>query len=190
MKKSKIQNPNSKKNNGYTLIELVVVIGLAAILLLTAVSLFFTTFVGGGKTASGEYAKQAGGQILSQMTFTIRNARKIVANKDTPSAICNSNMKSISVENQDGTITSYWTKAGKLEATINGTDSDMAPTDLTIPSTGTLQFSCSPSTYGQSGWDGSPPIVTMSFTLEKNAAGSARDKVSIPFSASITLRNN
>lgn len=190
MKKFNIQNSACTETQGYTLIELVVVIGLAAILLLTAVALFFTTFVGGGKTASGEYAKQAGGQVLSQMTFTIRNARQIVANKDTPSSVCAANMKSISVENQDGTITSYWTKAGKLEATVNGVDSDMAPTDLTIPSTGLLQFSCSPSSYGQSGWDGSPPIVTMSFTLEKNAAGSARDKVSIPFSASITLRNN
>ncbi len=186
--------PFQLQNNhqGYTIIELVIVIGISAILLITAVALFFTTFIGGGKTASGEYTKQAGGQALSQMTFLIRNARRIVQNPS--GTVCGSPMDSLTVLGLDGGVTTFSrvvTGAGanavtQIASSSGATTAFLTPTEVSVSN---FTISCAPVAYGQTGWDGSPPIVNISFTLSKGAGGQGRDLVTIPFSTSITLRN-
>lgn len=179
---------NNLKEKGYTLIELVVVIGLSAILLISAVSLFFTTFIGGGKTASLEYTKQAGGQALAQMTFLIRNSRKIIQNSS--GTTCGSPMSTLKVENLDGGTTEFAVvtngTTSQIASQSGGLNSFLTPSEVSVSN---FTFTCSPVSYASNTWDGSPPIVGISFTLQKGAGGLARDLVSIPFSTSITLRN-
>jgi type II secretory pathway pseudopilin PulG len=170
--------------SGYSLIELVIVIALTVILLITAVSLFFTTFIGGGKTASGEYTKQAGQNTLNQMTYLIRNSRKLVPN--AANQICAASMNSLGVLGLDGGTTILSTSNGQI---ASNSGMYLTPSDLKLSSP--LTFSCSPTTYGTASWDGSPPRISINFSLQKGNVGSdlSRDIVTIPFQSVVTLRN-
>ncbi|MEP7167384.1 MAG: type II secretion system protein [Candidatus Woesebacteria bacterium] len=172
--------------NGYTLLELLIVIGLTVILLITATSLFFTTFIGGGKTASAEYTKQAGQNALNQMTYLIRNARKLTTN--VAGQTCAGSMDSIGLINQDGGTTVLQLDSSGKIASNSGIF--LTPTDLSVVN-GAFDFTCSPTNYGTDQWDGSPPRITISFSLQKgvNGVDKARDIVTIPFQSTITMRN-
>lgn len=191
MKNSKIHppagGPKSNTMQGYTLIELVVVIGLTAILLMTAVSLFFTTFQGGGKTASAEYVKQAGNSVVETMSFSLRNSLKLIP-ASGQSSPCLANMSAVAVQNQDMSTTEYSLASSKLRVIKPTGTQNLTPDDLTVTS---FSITCTPVSYGQPSWNGAPPRVTINFTLQKGTNGvtAARDIVTIPFSTSVTLRN-
>ncbi len=180
-----------KTHAGYTLIELLVVIALTVLLLIGGTSIFFTTLVGGGKTAAAEYVKQSGQHAMNQITFLIRNSRKLTLNSDLSPVVCQTAMSSVGLLNYD-TGTTYIKKEmdgnGK-ERIASNSGSYLTPDDLTISSGPT--FDCSPSSYGTSSWNGAAPTVTVRFTLRKGtpSVDKARDIVEIPFESSITLRN-
>lgn len=182
--KFSISNYKFSNSDGYTIIELLVVIALTVIVLITATSLFFTTFIGGGKTASGEYTKQAGQNTLNQMTYLIRNSRKLIPN--SANQICAGSMNSLGVMGLDGGTTILSTSNGQI---ASNSGIYLTPNDLRLSSP--LTFSCSPITYGTANWDGSPPRITINFSLQKGVSGSdlARDIVIIPFQSVVTLRN-
>ncbi len=173
-------------NQGYTLIELVVVIGLTSVLLITAVSIFFTTLQGGGKTASSEYVKQSGQHAINQITFLIRNAKKLSPN--AAGDLCVSSMNTLDLLNQDGTGTRLGITDGKFSTS---TTKFLTPDDIVVEASGAPLFSCSPSVYGTAAWDGSPPTITVSFQMRKGTSGvdKERDIVVIPFQSTITMRN-
>lgn len=182
---------------GYTLIELLIVVTLSSLLLITAVALFFTTLVGGGRTAGTEYTKQAGQYAITQMTYLLRNARRLDLASSTPT-VCQQNMSAIAVRGQDGNVTIL--RAGLTGGTNGDTNRIasasavlryMTPPDLSFAQGTSLRFDCAPASYGTSTWDGSPPIITISFTLQKGVSGvdQARDIVQVPFRTSVTLRN-
>ncbi|HSW90064.1 MAG TPA: type II secretion system protein [Patescibacteria group bacterium] len=183
-----MNNTNLDRQAGYTLIELVVVIGLTVLLLITVVSLFFTSLTAGGKTSSAVYTKQVGDYTMSRIQFALRNAHKIVPNSNGD--ICTSGMASIAVENTDLGVTEF---LGETAAGVNHIASNsglfLTPDDVSVVAG--PQFDCSPSTYGTSRYDGSAPTVTVSFTLRKGNMGvdKTRDIVEIPFQSQITLRN-
>lgn len=167
---------------GYTLVELVVVIGIVVVLLITATSLFYTTLIGGNKTNSAEAVKQAGQYALNQMSYLVYNARKITTNNQAQT--CASSMVSLGVQNQDlaTTVLASQTVSGKIRIASNS-GVYLTPGNMTISSGPT--FDCT------SPGNGSPSTVTISFTLQKGVVGTdkARDIVSIPFTTKVTLRN-
>lgn len=175
------------QQQGYSLIELLVVIGITVILMVTAVALFFTTLQGGGRTAGAEYAKQIGQNTVNQLTYLIRNARRIVPNRE--GITCANGMVSLGVEGLDGGITYLYsdqTNAGRI-ASNSGTF--LTPSDIYV--TSALAIDCTPANYAQAGWDGSPPRITIRFTLQKGQTGvdKQRDIIAIPFESTVTLRN-
>jgi prepilin-type N-terminal cleavage/methylation domain-containing protein len=192
-KKTRHQPLVASHLSGFTLLELLIVITLVVIVLITATSLFFTTLLGGGKSASAEYAKQSGQNALNQMTYLIRNAKKLSTNAagDT----CEAAMDSIGLVNQDGgtsILSLYQNKIASSSGTTVTTANTafLTPTDLVIVN-GAFDFTCTPTTYGTANWDGSPPRITISFSIQKGTTGvdQARDIVTIPFQSTITMRN-
>jgi len=172
-----------KHANGYTLVELIIVIALTIVILVTATSLFFTTILGGGKTATAERVKQAGEHAMSQMLFLIRNARRVSTNNE--GAICAAGMTSLALQGQDDAVALFATQqdsnGNKRIASGSGiflTPSDM---DLSAP----LAFDCSDQ------GDGTPATITVSFSLRKGVPGvdKQRDIVDIPFKSKATLRS-
>ncbi len=170
------------RQQGYTLVELVVVIGIVIVLLVSAVSLFYTTLIGGGKTNSAEAVKQAGQYALSQMSYLVYNSRKLIPNNQ--SVVCASGMTSLGIQNQDlaTTIFSSQTVLGNVRIASNS-GMYLTPGNMTVVSGPT--FNCMQPT------NGSPPVIQISFTLQKGIVGvdKPRDIISIPFTTQISLRS-
>lgn len=167
---------------GYTLVELVVVIGIVVVILISATALFYTTLIGGNKTSSVEAVKQAGQYTLNQMSYLIYNSRKLIPNNET--LTCQAGMVSLGIQNQDLNSTIFFaqTVAGNNRIASNS-GSYLTPGNMTV-SVGPT-FNCTQGTAG------SPPIIEVSFTLQKGVVGidKPRDIVSIPFITNVTLRN-
>lgn len=167
--------------SGYTLIELIVVVGIVVIILIAATSLFYTTLIGGGKTASSEAVKQAGQYALNQMGYFLYNARKLVPNNET--LTCAQGMVSLAMQNQDLGITTFSaTNVGGFVRIASNSGTYLTPGNITV-SVGPT-FNCTQPISGA-------PIVQISFTLQKGVVGidKPRDIISIPFTTQATLRN-
>lgn len=161
------------KNKGFTLIELMVVVILAAILVVTAVSLFFTVITGNEKTAAALSVKQNGDYAISQMSRLIRNSR---------SATCSSNPSALTlVGNDGGTTILSAVQYNPVTYQIASNSGFLTDSSVSVASSGLITLTCVNLT------DGTPSYVTVSFTLEKGAVGD-RDYVSVPFSTSVGLR--
>lgn len=168
---------------GYTLIELVVVMGIVIVLLVTTTSLFYTMLIAGGKTGTSEAVKQAGQNALNQLTYLIFNSRKLVENNEAQ--ICVADMVSLGIQNQDlqTTILAAEDDDGHIRIASNA-GQFLTPQNMTVSQGPT--FTCiTPAS-------GSAPTIQISFTLQKGVVGidRPRDIVSIPFSTQITLRNS
>ncbi len=171
-------------HNGFTLIELLVSLTIVVVLLVAGFSMFVTTFVAGNKTEQGEYIKQAGQNALSSIGFLIRNTREILPN--TAGSICASDMPEIVLRGLDGKTTRLFVSGTQI---ASNSGNFLTPQDLELDDP--LTFSCLPSSYGTSTWDGSPPRVTIRFSLQKKTSGAVRvrDALTIPFTSTVTLRN-
>lgn len=171
-----------KLRQGYTLVELVVVIGIVIVLLITSTSLFYTTLIGGSKTSSVEAVKQAGQYALNQMSYLVYSSRKLIPNNE--SITCGLGMVSLGVQNQDlkNTILSSTSVSGFVRIASNS-GQYLTPGNMTV-SAGPV-FNCTQTSVD------TPPTVQISFTLQKGVVGvdKARDIVSIPFQTQVTLRN-
>lgn len=171
------------KQQGYTLVELIIVVGITVIMLLTAVSLFYTTMIGGSKTTTTEDVKQSGQYALNQLTYMIYNARKLVPNADG-TTICAAGMTSLGLQNQDLNTTIFQT------ATVNGfvriaSNSGVYLTPANMNVTDGPTFTCTQPT------DSSSPTISIAFTLKKGTDGvdNPRNIISIPFQTQVSLRN-
>lgn len=160
-----------KQKNGFTLIELLIVVVLSALLILSAVSLFFTSIVGNEKTSSAILVKQNGDYAITQISRLIRGAR---------SATCVGSNALTLVGNDGGTtlLTAQHISGTKYQIASNS--GYLTGFEVTVPS-GNIQFNCVNPT------DGSPSHVNVSFTLTKGTVGD-RDYVSVPFTTSVGLR--
>ncbi len=68
-----------QRNNGFTLVETLVAIGVIAILGIILSQVFYTSLRGGNKAQLIALIKQNGGSALSSMDFTIRNSDQVVS---------------------------------------------------------------------------------------------------------------
>lgn len=170
---------------GFTLIELLVTMTIVVVLLVSGFSLFVTTFVTGGKTQQGEYLKQTGQDALASMGFLLRNARELLPGSS--GSLCANGMSEITLRGVDNKVTRLFVSDTGQIASNSG--NFLTPDDIVLISP--LTFSCTPTNYGTDSWDGSPPRITITFTLGKKATGTvrSRDVVTIPFTSTVTLRN-
>jgi len=148
--------------SGFSLIELIVVIGLLSLLMLAISSTMLMSIVSSNRVRIATSTKQAGNYALGQMQILIRNARDI---KTCAPA-------SLTITNLDGGNTQIYFADSRV-ASNSGVY-------LTPENTKTTNFvlSCEPIDH--------PTLVNLSFDLKDNSSDS---NPILHFATSINLRN-
>lgn len=153
---------------GFSLIELIVVIGLLALLMLAISSTMLMSIVSSNRIKTTTQVKQAGNYAIGQIQTMLRNAKSI--------KICNSSSNTITIVNPGGGETQILLSSSRI-ASNSGTY-------LTPENTATSLFSlnCDPS-------DSEPALVKISFDLANTLTPVSIQNPSLHFETSINLRN-
>ena len=178
------------KKSGFTLLEILVSVGILATVAILITQVLFTTTHVNKKTVILADIKQNGNFTLDVVSRMVRSAARIETSCDgtvtTPSA---------QIRNADDTVTvltcvSDGTVARIASVSGTGTVSYLSGGTVTLSASGrsdcsdsSLQFSCPPTS-------GIPRQMTITFTLgQAGFSGSAYENGSASFSGTIGLRN-
>ena len=169
-----------KKSKGFSLIELVVSIGVFALVAGVALSILFTSLRVSRKSEGLVILKEQGDAVLSQMVRQIRFAKSL----DTP-ASCTPAVTTTSI-----TVTSLSNNAQTTFACTTGASSSITSNsasliDTNAVSVASCSFVCSQPTVED------PPTIRLQFTLTaKNATSLNETTGSQTFQTSVTMRNS
>ncbi|MBU4016229.1 prepilin-type N-terminal cleavage/methylation domain-containing protein [Patescibacteria group bacterium] len=174
----------SRNDNGFTLVEVLVVSGIFIIISTVIVAILIVITRGSKKSDSIVIVRQSGEQAMAQMVRIMRFAKSFTNSLDEPFP-CNgtvqNNIKIIAAVD----LSQYVFTCPSSPPTIpnfiglNGTK-------LTNSNTVAVQ-ACSFTCIQQAGGS---PTIGISFTLSKiNLSGALESDVVIPFNSSVTLRN-
>lgn len=157
---------------GFTLIELIVVIGLLSLLILAISSTMLMSLISSNRIRTVTKVKQAGNYALSQIQTMIHNSKTIVS--------CDSSNSHITLGNPDGGTT-------EILSENDGTNPRIASNSGTylIPSnmkTVTFSLTCEPD-------DESPTLVKVSFDLQSTTTENSVQNPSLHFETSASTRN-
>jgi prepilin-type N-terminal cleavage/methylation domain-containing protein len=156
-----------KKNHGFTLIEILAVLGILALVAVAVTEIFLGTIKSQKKADTHLKLKEEGFYSLNYLRANIRNAQ---------TATCVSDPTSLQVTNADGTITNYLVTDDKRLASQTGTEINKFLTSSSFEVTN-LSFNCSTPSVNE------PVVVSLNFTL--NAPGTETES----FQTTISLRN-
>lgn len=154
---------------GFSLIELTVVIGLLALLMLAISSTMLMSIVSSNRIRTITKVKQAGNYAIGQIQTMLRNAKSIKT--------CDSTVGTITLIGAGGGETQIFNDSNSRIASNSGTY--LTP-ENTLASLFTL--SCNPS-------DAEPSIVKVSFDLRDAIAPTGIQNPSLHFETSVNLRN-
>ena len=162
---------NYKLKFGFTLIEILVAIGILAIIAVVGSNMFLTILKSTTKTKVLTEVKQEGDFALQVMERMIRNAQKITSD-------CSEGMTSITIKNPDNEETIFACEADKISS-----NSASLTSDQVVPVA--CRFDC---LIGQE--DVMPDQVTIGFSLEQAGTGVRQEeKATVNFETTVTLRN-
>jgi prepilin-type N-terminal cleavage/methylation domain-containing protein len=163
-----------KSSFGFTLIEMIIVIGIMGIIATVGSGAFFSILKGSLKAKTMRIVKQNGDYALSVMERMIRNARVLV--EPTSS----STTSSITIKNPDGGITTF--------SCENGT---IASNGASLISSNVMVENCSDIFTVVIGKQGvTPSSVKINFNLKQSSENvRLEEKASINFQTSVGLRN-
>lgn len=150
----------------FTLIELMVTVGIIGLVVVSATGLFFFTLKGGKKADIQSKIKQNGDYAINVMKTMIRNAEQI----NPP---CASSMTSIEIKNPDGGSTTFNISSNQVASSGAGLTSN--------------EFVASGLTFNCDSPVDKPPTVSLSFTLSKS--GIPEESISQTFQTSVSLRS-
>lgn len=185
----------SKRNTGYTLVELLAVTSIMVIVSGLIAGVLYSTLRGGTKTRSTNDVAQNGNfamSVISNVAYTAQSVTKIDGN-DIADCATPKKGKSIEFEQADGSSISFLCDAGKNSiASQSGTttsyliDNSTTQVDLSDPAKDNCSFTCTQSNndpYAQ-------PIIQISFTVSQRSSSTLFENLaSSPFSTSVTMRN-
>jgi type II secretory pathway pseudopilin PulG len=179
-----------KPINGFTLIEVLVVVSLTVMIILTASALFMTFLISGSKASNIQLLKLEGDYAINQMTYMLRNAIALQPNSAVPPVSCGSNMTNIVVKSIDGGVTTL----SSVNDTSDGDATKIASTSGTTSvflTSKAVQIVEGPTFDCAATADGSGPYVTISFKLRKGTPNldRERDIVEQTFTTGVSLRN-
>ncbi len=161
---------------GYTLIELLTVIGILSVIGVIVVTVITISLRGSQKSDKLEIVRQGGDTALSQMVRSIRYAKTLNA---PASCVPATNVSSITITSlQDNGQTTYSCSSG----TIASNSASLLDTNAVIVNA--CSFTCSQQRVSD------PPTIQIQFSLSaKNESSFSETKATIPFQTSVTLRN-
>jgi prepilin-type N-terminal cleavage/methylation domain-containing protein len=139
MVKKMVMTPSLPR--GFSLIELVVVIGLLALLMLAISGTMLMSVISSNRIRTATNIKQAGNYALGQIQTLVRNARSIES--------CSSN--TLIIQNLDGGQTTF----AVLDNHIASGSAYLTPDNLIVPF---FNMTCEPAV--------SPSLVKISFDLQ------------------------
>lgn len=183
--------PPDRRQAGFTLIELMIVVVLSVMLLLTASTLFITMLISRTKTGGISSVKTEGDAAMAQIEFLLRNAFAIRPNIDGQT--CELAMNEIALTGLDGgeyTLGSAEDPLGSGKYKI-ASISATATTYLTTNGVELLGTQDQRITFNCSQLGSSGSSVETIFSLRKGVPGvdQARDIVEQTFTSQTTLRN-
>lgn len=173
---SRVKKSTFVAQRGYTLIELLTVIGILSVIGVVVLSIIFISIRGTQKSDTLEVVRQNGDTALSQMVKNIRYAKSL----DAPaSCLPATTVSAITVTSlQDGARTTY----ACSNATISSNSASLLNTNAV--ETTSCSFVCTQSKASD------PPTITIQYNLSaKGATNFTETRASIPFQSSVTMRN-
>jgi len=180
-----IKKKQNRKSAGFSLIEILVVMGLLAIAVVIGTSLFFTTFRSSAKTKALTIVKQNGDYALSVMERLIRDSEEVIVNGDGD--ICESGMNKIKIKRMDGSEIEFecldeGTATGYIAST-SAVRARLISEEVKLDS---CSFDCSQKDLNPF----NPQSVVINFTLSQaNEAARVEEQASVDFQTSVTTRN-
>ncbi len=170
-----------KNQQGFTLMELIVVSGLMVIIIVTVSSLFFSSLKGATKTSFVNETKQNGDFALSTMERMIRNAKNIPNMSINCASLSRS---SITIENPDNRTTTFTCPtASEGQIASNSGFLTSSRQAVSVYPAGCF-FICSKQGI-------SPAIVKIKFNIHNLSAVVARpeENIDIDYETSVVVRN-
>jgi len=160
---------------GFTLLELLAVVGILGFVLIAVTQLLGSTLAGSGKSNSLQIVKQNGQFALSTMSRLVRLAKSV-----TPCS--GSNLQFVVSENNIDVIYIFQIDNQRLKKTRDaGTPVESFVTDNQVQVT---DFTCN----FTSGFAGTPAVVDLSLTISKSGLSVENSVVSTTFNTSVSLR--
>ncbi len=172
-KTKKMRVKKGKLAAGYTLVELIVAIGLLGILAVSATNLFFSAIRGSSKVDAGTEVKQNGQFALSAMEQLIRNSLTLNSCTGT----------NINITSRDGKeIIFACVDVGAGSGYIASNSARLTSENVVVTS---CSFACSEDVTKLRS-----PLVTVTFTIQQKAAGvETYQRAAADFSTSVSLRS-
>jgi len=176
--------------SGFTLVEILVVVGILGIIAVVASTIFFTTLRSAGKTKVLTTVKQNGDYTLSVMERLIRGSQEVVTNTDNK--ICESGMNYLKFKRADGsTIEFGCLEEGAANGRIASNSARLTSSKVKVDS---CSFDCScPAVFPNCTAEGAkfyPKTVTIKFTLSQvGAAVRPEEEATINFQTTVSTRN-
>jgi len=181
---------NKEQSFGFTLVEILVVVGILGIIAVVASTIFFTTLRSSGKTKVLTTVKQNGDYALSVMERLIRDSEEVITNSDNK--VCESGMKEIKLKRIDGTMVEFaCLEEGTANGRIASNSARLTSSEVKVDS---CSFDCScPVAFPNCTSQGTkfyPKTVTIKFTLSQaGATVRPEEQATINFQTTVSTRN-
>lgn len=158
---------------GFSLIELIVVIGLLSLLMLAISSTMLMSIVSSNRVRTITKVKQAGGYAIGQIQSMVRSAKSITT--------CDSATPGIILVGQDGGTTEIIAESDGTTTRI-ASNSGVYITPVNMETT-TFAITCEPS-------EEEPTLIKFSFDLQDTRSAAGTQNPALHFETSINTRNN
>jgi len=158
----------TKTKSGFSLIELLVVVGLTSILGLAISAVLLTSLTNSARIRAQSKIKAAGDYTITQIQSLVRNSREVTS--------CNSTTNTIVLVNQDRETTTL-ALSGTAIASNSAT---LTPANQTVSN---FDLNCEPSNTN-------PRLINLAFDLSLTSANlRLGESPSLHFATSILVRN-
>jgi len=162
------------KKSGFSLIELIVVIGLLTLLMLAISSTMLMSIVSSNRIRTTTKVKQAGNYALGQIQGMIRNAKSV--------KLCSSTTDSMTIVNPNGSSTMIMLESAKI-ASNSGVY--LTPADLTVSN---FTLTCLPGNTTPT--LSNTTLIKVAFDLKSSlTTQKATENPLLHFETSVNLRN-
>jgi prepilin-type N-terminal cleavage/methylation domain-containing protein len=157
---------------GFSLIELIVVIGLLSLLMLAISSTMLMSMVSSNRIRTTTKVKQAGNYALGQIQSMVRSAKAITT--------CEPTIPSLVLINPDGGTTEILIEAdGGNDRIASNSGIYVTPENMVVTA---FSLTCEPDTV-------SPTLIKISFNLQDNRSNTSTQNPILHFETSVNTRN-